>query len=65
MDNITKLPDPINCYSPAPAIDVLCYSDDEFFTIESSDQRIDLTPDEAQYLLEQLILRFQPWNNAG
>jgi len=48
-------------------IGIKCSWDDDYFTVEKEcdEQRLDLTNDEAQYLLEQLILRFQPWNNAG
>ena len=56
MDNITKLPDPI---------DIKCSWDDQLFTISQTmsgvSTGITLTNDEAQYLLEQLIL----WGNRG
>ena len=58
VEKITPIkPDPI---------DIKCSWDDSGFTIEQNDRIVaELTNDEAQYLLEQLILRFQPWGTAG
>ena len=46
-------------------IGIKCRWDDEYFTVERDGSVNLYTNDEAQYLLEQLILRFQPWKPAG
>jgi len=50
-------------------IGIKCSWDDKLFTIAQSldgtTTGITLTNTEAQYLLEQLILRFQPWKGAS
>ena len=57
VDKVTKLPDPI---------DIDCSWDDDYFSItDGAGVEKVYNNDEAQYLLEQLILWGQPWNSAG